>query len=372
MKYQKLSSPRRRGSSLSITSLNSDFSLDSRPCLRSQVHGNDKFIYNFFLLFFYLFIFLFVYSGNASAQQVSLSLSPPLLELFIKPGKAIMVAYKLDNLGDPTFLNLKILPFETKDNLGNIRIKPEFEGPVRFSLDNADLTLDQPFFLKTNGSQQILLRIRIPENITDGDYYYSLLAETTPPTASEGIGSARAKATIGSNILVTISNSGNIDIKPKISLFSTRGGLTLGQNIKFFDSSDQIPVVLTVVNKGKNMMKPEGQISLKGNFGETIKYDIISKNILAESERLLEATPSASVECGDRRDAKFCVSTLILSGFFIGKYNLSTEIRFGENSPTIFGSTIFYAFPFKITGGIILAIVIVVFILSRHFREDGN
>ena len=80
-------------------------------------------------------------------------------------------------------------------------------------------------FFKTNDSQQILLRIRIPENITDGDYYYSLLAETTPPTSSEGIGSARAKATIGSNILVTISNSGNIDIKPKISIFLLEEGL---------------------------------------------------------------------------------------------------------------------------------------------------
>src|SRR3990167_10840941 len=196
---------------------------------------------------------------SVHAQQVSLSLSPPLLELFIKPGKSVMVAYKLENLGDPAFINLKILPFEAKDNLGNIRIKSEFEGPVRFSLDNSDLQLEQSFFLKTNGSQQILLRIRIPENIVDGDFYYSLLAETAPPTASEGIGSARAKATIGSNILVTISNSGNIDIKPKIALFSTRGGLTLGQNIKVFDSSDKIPVVFIVENKGKNMIKPEGQ-----------------------------------------------------------------------------------------------------------------
>src|SRR3972149_1602861 len=115
----------------------------------------------------------------ANAQQVSLSISPPLLELFIKPDKSIVVAYKLENLGDPTFLNLKILPFEAKDSLGNIRVKSEFEGPVRFSLDNSDLKLNQPFFLKTNVSQQILLRIRIPGNITDGDFYYSLLAETT-------------------------------------------------------------------------------------------------------------------------------------------------------------------------------------------------
>lgn len=312
----------------------------------------------FFIIFAYLFICLFVYSGDVCAQQVSLSISPPLLELFIKPGKAVMVAYRLENQGDPTFLNLKILPFEAKDNLGNIRIKPEFEGPVRFSLDNSDLKLEQPFFLKTNGSQQILLRIRVPENITDGDYYYSLLAETTPPTAGEGIGSARAKATIGSNILVTISNSGNIDIKPQVILFSTKGGF--GQGIKIFDSTDKIPVTLVLGNKGKNMIKPEGQITLKGSLGETARYEIIPKNILAESERMIEATPSAQI--GE--------DSLILSGFFFGKYNLSTQISFGENSPTIFGSTIFYAFPFKISIGIVLAMAIAFFIVKRRKNDD--
>lgn len=273
-----------------------------------------------------------------------------------------MVAYKLDNLGDPAFINLKILPFEAKDNLGNIRIKSEFEGPVRFSLDNSDLQLEQPFFLKTKGSQQILLRIRIPENITDGDFYYSLLAETAPPTASEGIGSARAKATIGSNILVTISNSGNIDIKPRVVLFDILSKLKfnfLGKVIKIFDSADKVPLVFIVENKGKNMIKPEGQITLKGNFGETAKYDIISKNILAESQRLIEATPSASYTTP---------TSLLLSGFFIGKYNLSTQVSFGENSPTIFGSTSFFAFPFKIMGGILLTTLIVIFIIKRNSK----
>lgn len=310
----------------------------------------------------FLYTLCFILNTPILAQQVSLSISPPLLEIFIKPGKSIMVAYNLKNYGDPTFINLKILPFEAKDGLGNIRIKQEFEGPVRFDLDNSDLKLDQPFFLKTNDTQQILLRIRIPENITDGDFYYSLLAETTPPTASEGIGSARTKATIGSNILITISSSGDIDIKPKIALFSIQGGLAFNKKIKVFDSSDKIPVILTVVNKGKNMIRPEGQINLKGNFGEIAKFDIISKNILAESERLMEATPSARIDNDNK-------NTLVLSGFFIGRYNLSTQIKFGENSPTIFGSTVFYAFPFKITGGILLALISVIFIIKR--RKDN-
>lgn len=320
------------------------------------------------LAFFLSSIIYHLGSRISFAQQVSLSLSPPLLELFIKPGKSIMIAYKLDNLGDPAFINLKVLPFEAKDNLGNIRIKEEFEGPVRFSLDNSDLQLEQPFFLKAGGSQQILLRIRIPENITDGDFYYSLLAETAPPTASEDLGSARAKATIGSNILVTISNSGNIDIKPRVVLFDILSKLKfnfLGKVIKIFDSADRIPAVFIVENKGKNMIKPEGQITLKGNFGETAKYDIISKNILAESQRLLEATPSA-----DLSSNIYHPSSLVLSGFFIGKYNLSTQISFGENSPTIFGSTTFYAFPFKIAGGVLLATLVIIFIVKRRKEEE--
>jgi hypothetical protein len=320
-------------------------------------------IKNIFAFCFVVLLFAFCFLNYSYAQQVSLSLSPPLLELFIKPGKSVIAAYKLDNLGDPTFINLKILPFEAKDNLGNIRIKPEFEGPVRFSLDNPDLQLEQPFFLKTKGSQQILLRIRIPENITDGDFYYSLLVETTPPAANEGIGSARVKATIGSNILVTISNSGNIDIKPRVVLFSIKGGLSLGRDWKIFDSFDKIPLVFIVENKGKNMIKPGGQIVLKGNFGETAKYDIISKNILSESQRLLEAIPSAQIDSP-------LPTSLILSGFFIGKYNLSTQINFGENSPTIFGSTSFYAFPFKIMGGILIATFMVVIIIKKNKKRE--
>lgn len=326
----------------------------------------------YFLLIFLTFNFLLL-TFPVRAQQVSLSLSPPLLKLFIKPGKTIMVAYQLKNLGDPTFLNLKLLPFEAKDNLGNIRIKDEFSGPVRFSLDNADLQLGKTFFLKTNDSQQILLRIRIPENIPDGDFYYSLLAETLPPTETEGIGSARASATIGSNILITISNAGDVDIKPQIVIFNVLSRLRynlFNRDVNLFDSTDKIPVVLTIANKGKNLMTPQGEITLKGNLGESAQYDIVPKNILAQSERLMEATPSAELNC-DNGHNEACLSpkTLTLSGFFIGNYSLSTQITFGENSPTIFASTSFFAFPFKIVFGIILSVGVVIFII-RRFRDD--
>jgi len=321
---------------------------------------------NIYSIFFSVLLSSIIYhlgSLPVAAQQVSLSLTPPLIESAISPGKSIMIAYNLKNNGDPTIINTRVVSFSPMGNLGNIQLKDEATGPVRFSLDNSFLQLNNPFILKTSEAQQLLLRIRVPDGAPNGDYYYTLLAETQAPPTTEGTVSTRAKAAIGANILVTVTDSGVVEINPKITLFATKGGFTLNQNVKIFDSFDKIPVVLYVQNKGNNLIKPEGSISLKGNFGETANFDIVPKNILAQSERLIEATPSSSIDC----NGPSCNSptSVTLSGFFIGTYQLSTNIGFGENSPSIFASTIFYAFPFKVLIGLFVTIAISVYIIKR-------
>jgi len=329
---------------------------------RSKQISNFKFkIFKFFICGLFVSWSLFLVSF-VSAQQVSLGLSPPLLEVLIKPGKSIMVAYSLENSGDPININVKMASFEPKDNLGNVRIKNQLEGPIRFNLDNSDIELNTPFFLKSLSSQQLLLHIRVPENIKNGDYYYSLLAETVPAASTEGIGSAQAKATIGSNILITVTDSGVVEIKPKIVLFDVLSKIKINlfnKPIRIFDSFDKIPITLIVENQGKNLIKPQGEITLRGSFGLTSKYDIISKNILSESQRLLEATPSADIG-----------QSLNLSGFFAGLYHLSADINFGENSPQIFASTSFFAFPFKLLFGLIIVMVGTIYIVKRFFSDE--
>ncbi|GAB4219263.1 MAG: hypothetical protein Fur009_4550 [Candidatus Microgenomates bacterium] len=307
-----------------------------------------------------IILFLF-YTSSIFAQQISLSLTPPLIETTIKPGKSIMIAYTIKNYGDPTYLKTKVISFEPKDNLGNIRLKNNLEGPVRFDLDNADLQLERPFFLKTGESQQILLRIRIPDGAPEGDYYYTLLAETIPQEGINGSTSI-AKVSIGANILVTITNTGIINIKPKIVIFDVLTNLKIfGKKINIFDSFDKIPIVLILENKGKNLIKPQGEINIKDFFAHNFKYQIIPKNILAESQRLLEATPSVTIE----NNYNLKNTSLILSGFFIGPYKLSTQINFGENSPEVFAKTQFFAFPFKLSAISLFLIVIIIYIIKK-------
>jgi len=321
-----------------------------------------KVLFNIFLIStFYLL------PSISYAQQITLSLSPPIIETVIKPGKAILIAYNLKNLGDPTVISAKVLPFAPKDNYGKVVIKDEFEGPIRFSLDNSIIQLEEPFFIKSGETQQLLLRVRIPEGAPEGDYYYTLLAETQPRAELGDGSSGTARTTIGANILITVTDSGNLETKGKISFFDVLSKTKLslfGKTIRLFDSSDKIPVSLIINNYGRNVIKSHGEIVLRGNFGEKASYDILPQNILAGSQRLVSATPSADL------NIQTPVS-LILSGFFVGNYNLTANVGFTEEGPTtVFSSISFLAFPFKISLGVLAALVIASIIIKR--RADNS
>lgn len=300
---------------------------------------------------------------STHAQQLSLSISPPLLEVVIKPGKSILVAYTIYNLADPSVLRATVSTFEPSDTVGNIRIKEALDGPVRFSLDNAEFQMGEPFFVKTKDKKQLLLRIRVPEGAPEGDYYYTLLASSQPSPGGEGFSSSQASGRIGSNILVTVTNSGRVDLKGKISTFETYTGFLFnffGRQIRIFDSADTIPVKLVVENQGKNLIKPNGDVTLTGNFGEKAVYDILQQNILAQSKRLLIATPSAQLTRPLPEPA-----TLVLSGFFLGRYKLSTQMNFGEGAPNIYGQTTFFAFPIKFFIGFLVVVAVGIYLVRK-------
>ncbi len=325
--------------------------------------------YGLFLVSYLLFI------SPVFAQQINLSISPPHLEVVIKPGKSILVAYTVQNLGDPVVIIPKVLPFVPKDNQGNITIQEDFEGPIRFALDNADLQLDKPFFLKSQAAQQLLLRMRIPDGAPEWDYYYTFFVETQPFPGTEGVTSSQAQARIGSNILATVTQTGVFNVKGRVAFFDVIPRFKLGKNINIFDSSDQIPIVLILENNGKNLFKPEGNIVLSGIFGEKAKYDILPQNILAGSQRVVLASPSAQLNCDlpkNNQEVKLCQNplSLLLSGFFAGRYTLSAEINFGDNSPTnFFASTSFIGLPFKFLLGLLVVIIAAV-ILVRRLQKD--
>lgn len=285
------------------------------------------------------FSFLTFHSRVVGAQEVELSLSPSLHQIAIQPGKSTTVSYKLQNTADPATVSVKLLPFQPNGQTGAIKLGDHLTGPMKFSLGDSSKSLDQAFFLKPKESSNIRLQIEVPEDAQEGDYYYSLLVQSEPPPTAEGVTQVRARASVGSNILITVTRTGEVEINGTIKNFSVEP--------RIYDSFDTIPVNLTVENKGGNVIRPTSEITLKGFLGGRVKYDMPTSNILSHSSRQ---------------------STMVLRGFFIGNNKLSSTVSFGEGAPVLFAQTSFIALPIKFFAIILALLIFILITLSLRKR----
>ncbi len=303
-----------------------------------------------------------LYAKPGFAQQVTLSISPPIVETLIKPGKNILIGYTIQNLGDPTALLVKIRPFSPKGDYGEMRIDEEFSSPIRFSLENTNIQMESPFFLKQRDTTQALVRIRIPEGTPVGDYYFVILAEAQPAPKIGGSSSPLAKATIGSTLLLTVTKSGQTEAKGKIALLQIIPDYRLklfGKEYQIVESQTQIPAILILQNLGSNLIKPNGELVLRGPMGVKTSYPLLPQNILSQSKRLIHVEESRTHSP---------TLSLTIPGYHIGPYSLSASVNFGEQTPHYFASTTFIGVPIKL-----MITVCVLFIVSllivRFFKK---
>ncbi|MBP9797831.1 hypothetical protein KBC70_01665 [Candidatus Woesebacteria bacterium] len=302
--------------------------------------------------------------STVQAQQFSFSVSPPLVEMIIKPGKSVLVAYTVTNGGDPTIISANVLPFQPLGITGDVQLKKEMEGPIRFSLDNSNIQLGKPFMLQPRKGQQLLVSIRVPEGTPEGDYYYTFFIQNELGKPVEGASAAQTQGRVGAHILVTVTQSGRIDAGGSIGSLTVKPhySFTLfGSKFAVFESTDVIPVDLVLQNTGRNYIKPEGVLNLKGTLGENTDFAILPQNILSQSSRRVSATPSAEISANERTEP----ASLILSGFFVGKYTIKADISFGPNTGSHTSVVTFYAFPFKLMLSAGLALIVGLIIIQQ-------
>lgn len=314
-------------------------------------------LYTIILISYFLFL-----PSVIHAQQVTLSVSPPIVSLIVKPGKTMLIAYDLQNRGDPVIIFPHVLPFLPSLRTGEMLFKNKLSGPIEFSLQNTDHVLNKSFFFDSNKHVQLLLQIRVPETTPEGDYYYSFLNQTQTAGERQASGPT-ASAAIGSTLLITVSQSGATSVDAHIARFTINPRYRLnlfGHIVNIVESTDQIPVLLNIFNNGKNAITTKGTITLLGNFGERAHYDLSPMMILAHSGRDSVASDSAET----------IKTAATLKGFFIGRYGLSTQVLVNDDAQTLLASTRFYAFPIRLTIGMLIVLMIASFIINRIKEED--
>ena len=302
---------------------------------------------------------------GVSAQQVTLSIDPPIVTTKIKPGKSFLVAYTVTNGGDPTPLQFVIRPFTPVGQLGAVNLGDTLEGPIQFQLQNTDIALEKPFFFNSNGRQQAVIRISVPPETAEGDYYYMILAETMPAESTEGRSGGLAQAQLGSPLLITVTNSGLTTVKASVEEFTIRPDFTFtwgGRTVRVLDTGKPTPVTLVIRNDGQNVIEPQGAVVVRSGENKQ-SYPLLPQNILSHSERLIKTTPTDGIPA---------YVTVVLDHMPIGQITVGAEVTFGDNSPQLFAQNAFIALPLRTLTVLALLLVSVSVIFLWKKRQTTN
>lgn len=289
------------------------------------------------------------------AQGISLGIYPPILEAIIKPGKYITQVFTIYNNSETNVvLKSSLSSFKPDGEHGRVTLSPSKGAlaPLNFSYLNSDLEPNQPFTVRAGSSQQVVLMIKPSENAPEKDYYATLLFETQPVKSFLPFSNTAAKTKIGSNLLISVSNTGRLKKNAEITEFSIK-------NFKIIDSFDNASFIVRIKNTGHSFLKPFGQITTKGWFNQEFKNKLLPENILSDSIRNI----NCAEEDGENIKPVVCA---IDSKFMLGAYQSDLEFKINQNSPPLQKSIRFIAFPWKL----LLALIILIPIVKIISKKD--
>ena len=316
------------------------------------------FVFSIFSLLYLLF------PNKMEAQSLGLSVYPPLLEVMIKPGKTITQVYRLANQSDSDLvMTTKILTFEPADELGNVQLKTDSPSAIKdwFSFQNADLNLGDNFVLKTGQEQQVVFKIKVPENALEDDYYLTLLFESLPElTLNQG--NTQNKIQIGANLLLTISETGEPPRKAEIAEFKIKNAWFKLSSWQFIDSFVNPLFVLRIKNSGRSLFKPMGSMTVSGWSGQKYLLELLPENILINSIRQTQCFST------DKNQPFPCqLETNWKTKFLIGVYQAQVGFGLDKISQDYQQTIHFFAFPFTLTG-ILLFIILIFYLVKKYSR----
>jgi hypothetical protein len=231
-----------------------------------------------------------------------------------------------------------------------------------FSFQNADLNLNDQFILKAGGNQQIVLKIKVPEDALENDYYSTLLFENQMEPML-GLSTSQAQIKIGANILLTVSENGEPLKKAEIEEFSLGNALFKIGSYQFIDSFNQPRFILKVKNTSKTLFKPMGTITVSGWTKQKYLLDLLPENIITQSNRQLHCFSTVN-----NQPVNCTLTPNWQTKLLIGNYQAQVNFGLDKISDDYQGNLQFIALPFSLLGVIILLAIILI-IINRFWRK---
>lgn len=295
-----------------------------------------KLLHKILLLFLFLFLFQIIFRKEILAQELNISVSPPITEILMMPGKEVVQTYKLTNHSDSKIISVDIVPFLPDLVNPEEIVLNEKEGLVQsatfrswFRIEKPNIAFGEKFNLPANSDQDIFIKISIPENTIQKDYYFTVLFSVEKTNTLFQGNFLETAAQIGSNILISASEKEDLYKSANTLLFSSPFLVDSLQNITF---------KIIIENTGRAFAKPTGILTIENMLSkkkEVIKLSPL--NILVSSSREIFCLKDQEVvECKSEPKIHFGLYKSVL------KYTLDDQ---GQNYQE---ETYTFAFPFSL------------------------
>lgn len=282
-------------------------------------------------------------------SNFNLTLSPSQVEFTLKPSVTIIQAYEVtNNSSQDITLNTEILPWVPVGNNGSVNyLQAATSSDLDFSLANSDLKIGQPFVLKANSKQQLVLKIKTSKEINLNDYYQTFFVYQNQNPLNKNDNFSQATGKIGSHILLSVSNTENTSIKAKLESF------------KIFPKIKDVfftPINFSgeIKNDSTYFFKTGGKIIITKNDSPVKEITLNNDNVLTNHYR--------SFSCVD--------SCKLNTPLWPGKYQVT--LKMDENLGIADSSYSFYILPISPILFILLIVGIIFGIKKIKTRQNNN
>lgn len=288
-----------------------------------------------------------------SAQALSVTVTPPLIQLTIGPGESWQSALKIVNTNsyEVTYYATPV-DFEAAGEDG----KPEFiplldTSEAASTLGHWIEITSEPVAVPAGTSREVPFTVRIPENAPPGGHYAAVLVGTMPgDVVFEGSG-VKVSGFVSSLLFVRIK--GDIEEKGRIREFRSVASLYQSPKADF---------VLRFENVGTTHLRPQGDITLYNMWGkERGKVQLTQKsgfgNVLPDSVRRFAFSWEGEQSILD-----------------IGRYSAVVTLAYGDDQKQNTSATAYFwvvpVVPVSITLGSLLGfIILVAWLIRRYIRR---
>ncbi|MEK7534453.1 MAG: hypothetical protein AAB600_03890 [Patescibacteria group bacterium] len=264
----------------------------------------------------------------AGASSLSLSISPPIIQVTAQAPANIKTPIIIQNLEDESIeLDIIFKPFAASESKNEDSLI--FEKVQILDANNPIQSLT----LSPKQEKKLFLKIDIPKNETDSEYYFSIQFISKSRALNDNLNYSQILGGVAMNVLLSIGKQNAKAVLQEFSapLFLEKGPITFTLKIK---------------NTGSHFIAPQGVIVIKNMFGKIVgKIDLLPMNILKDSTRSIKPFWNES--------------------FLLGVYTANLNISLSPQGPIFTKSMSFFAIPTQAIIAVLASLIIVLLIYNR-------